>query len=742
MRELHLLLFYLIHGYTGDENLDQQQAIDNLKLDKEGSVGEREEEELGKMKIYSSELSWRTFVPPLPHHQGWGEGWCLMCDILLRLPLSIFVKLVNITFDLPGLEEYLDHPVRRHYLIRALPHHIRNRLLFQRKYIFSVHEVASRLAYIGALQFGPQKLKEKDQVFLFLNRTVTLLDTRSSAPGYHQIEADKDYPVEEYRLSCLQEVEQYWHRMWEICLFTPLGGPSSVTGQEITLEVMEKKPAMLEALSPRTAEEATAADDGSVPGDGLGAAGLDSSIFAHLKRNWTWNAGEGGGRRGEKLTPSFILPGETSIRTEGGVKRVVVGRRPNEKRTTKGQKRKRATSPKPKSESSRVSGRPAVTKRLVTRKVTQVVRKPYYDEKDKAALRLMRKLRVDWSAREDSFLLLCKVAGAFLCANARNQMVAYTLVRDLLHSHFPESSNKTSRACQRRLNYMLRNQSSADDVALFLEDARQDQEIVDRFQVPLTGELGRAANEVRIETDFAPLVELLMAKYRKAGSDTGKGLQLPSTLAEVEAQYNLVFPGNQSRKETGGFSKPKDIADIQAAVVNALITSSLCSASDKKSWAYQLYKIYQQYPDSLLREVMIKLRDNKMVSLKKAYNKVKVKEGNYLPLSSAPYQLSVTFAHTFLCRYQYDIYHQVTTEYWPIFQLSTPQAWQQIRALLANPDEHTEIVIGQEGGFAAAMVELMAEEKLHFRVEVPEQLVVLDPSMQSKDENYVRILQR
>ena len=56
---------------------------------------------------------------------------------------------------------------------------------------------------------------------------------------------------------------------------------------------------------------------------------------------------------------------------------------------------------------------------------------------------------------------------------------------------------------------------------------------------------------------------------------------------------------------------------------------------------------------------MARLRDNKMVSLKEHYNKVKVKEGNYLPLSSAPYQFSVTFAHTFLCRYQYDIYHQV-----------------------------------------------------------------------------------
>ena len=40
---------------------------------------------------------------------------------------------------------------------------------------------------------------------------------------------------------------------------------------------------------------------------------------------------------------------------------------------------------------------------------TTAERKPYYDERDKAALRLMRKLRVDWSAGEDSFLLLCKV---------------------------------------------------------------------------------------------------------------------------------------------------------------------------------------------------------------------------------------------------------------------------------------------------------------------------------------------
>ena len=59
--------------------------------------------------------------------QGWGLGWCLMCDILLRLSLSVFVKLINVTVEIPGLTEYLSHPVRRNYLIRSLPHTMRNR---------------------------------------------------------------------------------------------------------------------------------------------------------------------------------------------------------------------------------------------------------------------------------------------------------------------------------------------------------------------------------------------------------------------------------------------------------------------------------------------------------------------------------------------------------------------------------------------------------------------------------------
>ena len=46
--------------------------------------------------------------------------------------------------------------------------------------------------------------------------------------------------------------------MWEICVNTPLGESLILTGQEITLEVMDKKPEMLAALEPCQSDQAAA----------------------------------------------------------------------------------------------------------------------------------------------------------------------------------------------------------------------------------------------------------------------------------------------------------------------------------------------------------------------------------------------------------------------------------------------------------------------------------------------------
>ena len=51
---------------------------------------------------------------------------------------------------------------------------------------------------------------------------------------------------------------------------TPLGSSLSVSGEEITLEKMDRKPALQRALSPKKNDEAPLSDRGLIPGDHLG----------------------------------------------------------------------------------------------------------------------------------------------------------------------------------------------------------------------------------------------------------------------------------------------------------------------------------------------------------------------------------------------------------------------------------------------------------------------------------------
>ena len=91
----------------------------------------------------------------LPHLRG---------SILLSN--SPFCQATALCPKVEGLEAYLNHPVRRHLLVRSLPQRMLDKLLYQRKYMFSAHKLATWLSYLGLVQFSPQTLKEKDQVGL------------------------------------------------------------------------------------------------------------------------------------------------------------------------------------------------------------------------------------------------------------------------------------------------------------------------------------------------------------------------------------------------------------------------------------------------------------------------------------------------------------------------------------------------------------------------------------------------
>jgi hypothetical protein len=68
--------------------------------------------------------------------------------------------------------------------------------------------------YIGHLLF---------QVFVFLNRKTTLLDTTTSKPGYHQVSDDITYTEHRYEFHRQDDVDKYWYEMWNFCIHTQLG---------------------------------------------------------------------------------------------------------------------------------------------------------------------------------------------------------------------------------------------------------------------------------------------------------------------------------------------------------------------------------------------------------------------------------------------------------------------------------------------------------------------------------------
>lgn len=469
------------------------------------------------------------------------------------------------------------------------------------------------MGYIGLIQFGPQRLKEKDQVFIYVNRRTELMDTVSSAPSYHNIE-DKEYPVTKYFFDNIQTVEKYWYDMWNICINTPLGGRLVVHGKDIVVEDLDKKNVLVQAIVARNPKEASTMDTGVVPGDRKGAAGIDSAFFAHLKRNWNWAANysmyqtktsrnsrkcEKSGQRDLHLSKIQTKP--VKYTEYVGLKKVSGPPTPAisgtelkkqmydyiSKPTDIGRKNEVLLS----HQSSRQN---SVVRRVMPRKRSSHPRLKY-DEDDYQAMKMMSKLRTDWEPHEINILLVCKVAMTYLSPNPRKQAVNFMAVRDVLRTYSYTSYNKTSRACQRRLMYMIRQQCTINSVALGVEEIKQDPFIDERYN----GIMDRLKNECsstveyekRVTQVFKELVDFIMKKYYDiADMKPNKHMAMPKTAHEFNLLFKMIYPTKPYYNQ--GFKKEvRNANDIHSATINSVIHSSMYCAKDKRSWAYQIFKV-------------------------------------------------------------------------------------------------------------------------------------------------------
>ncbi|XP_075554996.1 general transcription factor 3C polypeptide 1 [Dermacentor variabilis] len=703
----------------------------------DGVLQERLSDDPSTPAQYQKDVSWKMFVPPLSNSPSTPNGWVLFADILLSLPLSLFVKIASsIKHKIEGLEEYLHDKIKCHYLIRSLPVKLRNALLFARRYIYSIHETVKRLAFVGMVTFGPQRLKEKDQVYLFLHRNLCIKDTKISHPGYHQVSTDIEYPVKHFFLETQQDVDHFWLEVENTCICTPLGMPQSIQGQTIELQNLYKKPAMIEAC--RNREFGEEQDNGIVPGDQLGAAGFDSALFAHLKRNWacaspmpaklSTSAAESrkpnpkGAKplqrllsyldRASKNTGSSPPQKQSQKRVRDAISRMSVyypkqpDGEPLAVPVVKGAKKADEHQPRRKAPQRKKSD---ITVRVVQPRKRHNVRRPYYDDKDQAALKEMKTMRVSWSSQEDIVLLMCKVCSWFLDRHLDKMVVPFTVIRDILNERFPElSKDKTSRACQRRLRFMLLNPATKVNASVFLCEAQQDQKLVEMFHGPKPVK----SDEKQWLSMFRTVLDHLMQKFSKSSEERHREVTLPNSFDELKDRYEIIVSG-QVEMDSWSYTEPHNLVDIHFSSVAIVILSSLAADDGKSNWSLMLYKIYEQYPDNLVRSVTARLRHNGVICRKHPNAK---KLFISLNLSMLPFTLSNKFQFDMTRRYSPQ---HITLMGKFLLELLTKR----------RSGEPCSFHDGIEPAYAPLLFTLQLMNKLSYTMEVPQAIVEYDCSM-------------
>uniref|UniRef100_A0A8C0BDF6 General transcription factor IIIC subunit 1 n=1 Tax=Buteo japonicus TaxID=224669 RepID=A0A8C0BDF6_9AVES len=792
LRMVHMFLWYLIYGHPlngtqqkggsdaekkgSKQGLDVNAAV--LEAQPDGILeitttvvnpeisAQETEVELSNQTVYVDDVSWMRYVPPLPVHREFGFGWALVSDILLCLPLSLFVQIVQVSYKVDGLEDFLNDPLKKHTLIRFLPRSVRQQLLYKRRYIFSVVENLQRLCYMGLIQFGPtEKFQDKDQVFVYMKRNAVIVDTTICDPHYNLAQSSRPFERRFYVLNTMQDVENFWFDLQCVCLNTPLGvvrcprsKRSNLQGEETALDVemeqesavdkhnLERKCAMLEY----TTGSREVVDDGTIPGDGLGAAGLDSSFYGHLKRNWIWTSYIINKTRKESTVSengltvrlqTFLtkhpLPlstggnkinilGEGKVGSESLVQKeecIEISKEQTQDRTKrvrggKSQKRKRLR---------KDIGKKTKKKKKEDDSVEKSKRLRYHDEADQSALQRMTRLRVTWTVQEDSLLMLCRIASHVLNAKVKGPFVPWQVVRDIMHASFEESLDKTSHSVGRRARYIVRNPQTYLNYKVCLAEVYQDKALIEDF---MNRENNYEDPQVCAK-EFKEFVERLKEKFSSTLGNPK--LEIPDTLQELFSRFRVLAIGEDTSQNTKEDSL-SSVYDIHFLVLQNLIQSTLALSDNqmKSCQSFQTFRLYREYRDDILVKAFLECQKRSLVNRRRVNHTLGPKKSRALPFVPMSYQLSQSYYRVFTWRFP----STICTESFQFLEKLKDAEKSDQPDNFSFKDQENKASEGMiafpmdgPGGQCVAMLSLFSLGLVSVNVRIPEQIVVVDSTM-------------
>ncbi|XP_037070130.1 uncharacterized protein LOC119091441 [Pollicipes pollicipes] len=316
----------------------------------------------------------------------------------------------------------------------------------------------------------------------------------------------------------------------------------------------------------------------------------------------------------------------------------------------------------------------------------------------------------DWSERENTYLLLSRVALGLLADTYKVPSRQYLTVRDALHETIEESRNKTAHAVHRRIAFMLRRRETAANVSLTIQEHAADPDIRRITGTPSQRLTQNTHNtEVVFPKRFREVMAVLLAKWDASST---KGSLLPEDYAKLSQQFDIVLGDN----------------------------SFLASREDKTAPSLQLYHASQRYPEDLMFAALTHVRTMGVASQRRRTigGRLMRDDKGLLHSTSRPYILSTkgrtsqiaslkransaaetgdrnrtSSGNRFIQRYQYGLYADC-------YNFFKTLLWNSLK-------ERAVTAIGgvQRGGQAAMIFGLMATNKLLYDVAVPDNLIRL-----------------
>uniref|UniRef100_A0A8C6NY38 Ral transcription factor IIIC subunit 1 n=1 Tax=Nothobranchius furzeri TaxID=105023 RepID=A0A8C6NY38_NOTFU len=727
LRAIHTFLWYLIYGHPQKSSSTECKSANTTSLDPNGSSSDTNlpdgQAQQDLKETESSDDSWRRFVPPVRQHEDFSSGWASVGDVLLCMPLSIFLQFTQINYKVDGLEELVNDPMKQHYLVSSLPPKMQRELLYRRKYILMFNENLQRLVYMGLLQFAPtERFKDKDQMFVYLKRNATIVDTTSTEPHYWQVSEPPDKPFERrsYTLNTADDVESYWFDLMCVCLNTPLGTQThrhESIWKRCVLDQTENNICSIEVC-----------DDGSIPGDGKGAAGLDSEFFGHLKRNWLWTSHLLLNKRvfnhskyqfnmllHKSIEPLFNLCCLVYFDNQVGIEPVS---RIQQGIGGKGQKRTKVRKEVVKTKNEKL------TKCVFCPKEPKP-RAPAHDEADHRALKMMTKRRVYWTIQEDSVIMLCAVASYLLNSKVK-VYVPYCIVRDLLHAEFQISEDKTSLAVGRRTKYILKNPQTYLNFRICLAEVYQDTTLLKHLEEnkPVCPD-----NPEDCAKSFSEYIRLLRQKFSAVTTQSkNKTLFHRFKVSAIDDETPVQAKDTINSKE-----------DIHATVLYNLIQSTLAMTNGqmKTSRSFQTFHIYSQYDQELLCKVFLQTRVDRLVNRRRVGQLTGPKKNRSLPILPMSFQLSQSYYRRFLWRFP----SSLCTDSFCFLRNLLAKGSEDEKPFTTDgaPEEPPDVsdmlrfTLNSPGGACAASLSLMSLGLLNVFVSIPKQIVVVDSNLVDND---------